>query len=141
MYMNWLLGQLVGQLLSETVHLLELSGQSNFRGLCSLRTGRYTTVYCSVQLIDLVSTLRYHAVIASLNRMEKFPVHPTGCKILKVECDVSFCNQVVFRLFFLDRTGPGGKKISVFMCVVRLAAPSPEQRKALFPKQNTPHVQ
>ena len=41
-----------------------------------------TTVYCRVQSFDLVSTLHYHPIVASLNTMEKFPVHPIICKVL-----------------------------------------------------------
>ena len=58
-----LLEQLLGQLLSETVQYLELSGQSSFRGLCYLKIGSY---YRRVQLIDLVTTLQHRAIIASL---------------------------------------------------------------------------
>ena len=32
--------------------------------------------------IDLASRLQYHAIISSLNRVEKFPVHPILCKVL-----------------------------------------------------------
>ena len=39
-----LLGQLLGQLLSDTVYQLELSEQSSFRGFCCLKAGSYYSV-------------------------------------------------------------------------------------------------
>ena len=66
-----LLEQLLGQLLSEIVHYLELCGQSSFGGLCYFENRQL--LFCRVQLIDLVSTLHYHAIIASLTWWRSSP--------------------------------------------------------------------
>ena len=74
-----LLRQLLEQLLSETVHYLELSRQSIFRGLSYLTTGSYYG--CRVQLIDLVSTLRYQCLSSLDGEVPCTPNHLQGTAV------------------------------------------------------------
>ena len=58
-YVNEL--KLLGQLLPETVHWLELSGQSSFRGFCYLKTGSYCT---TVEYNELIWSVHYNTTLS-----------------------------------------------------------------------------